>query len=58
MGASKGALLRGVLRDFCGLVGAALIAWGAYEIYRPAGFIAAGVLLLSAATMAARAGGE
>ena len=35
-----------ILRDLAGLVGAGLVAFGAGEIYRPAGFIVAGALLL------------
>lgn len=42
------------LRDAAGLLGVALVAYGAHEIYRPAGFIVAGVLLVVGAFLAAR----
>ena len=42
-------------RDLGGLVGAGLIAYGAGLIYRPAGFIVAGLLLLASAFLLARA---
>jgi hypothetical protein len=35
-----------LLRDLAGLAGVALIAFGAWQIYPPAGFIVAGVLLV------------
>jgi hypothetical protein len=38
-----------LLRDIVGLVGAALIALGAGMIYRPAGVLVGGVLLVSLA---------
>jgi hypothetical protein len=38
-----------LLRDIVGLIGAALIAVGAAMIYRPAGLLVAGVLLVSLA---------
>lgn len=52
-----GAALRvimGVLPDMAALAGAALTAYGAALIYRPAGFIAGGVLLMAMAFLAAR----
>jgi hypothetical protein len=45
-----------LLRDAAGIVGAALIAYGAGLVYRPAGFIVAGVLLVGGAYLAARGG--
>lgn len=44
-----------VTRDLAGLGGAALVAYGAWLIYVPAGFIIGGVLLILAAVLAARA---
>lgn len=43
-----------ILRDVAGLSGGGLLAFGAGEIYRPAGFIVAGALLLGAAWLSAR----
>lgn len=43
-----------LVRDATGLSGAALVAFGAGEIYRPAGFIVAGALLLAGAWLSAR----
>ncbi len=42
-------------RDLAGLGGAALVAYGTWLIYVPAGFIIGGVLLILAAVLAARA---
>lgn len=42
-------------RDMAGLLGAGLCAYGVAEIYRPAGLIVAGALLLTAAVLSARA---
>jgi len=44
-----------VTRDLAGLGGAGLVAYGAWLIYVPAGFIVGGVLLILAAVLAARA---
>jgi len=44
-----------VTRDLAGLAGAGLVAYGAWLIYVPAGFIVGGVLLILAAVLAARA---
>lgn len=41
-------------RDAAGLIGAGLISTGAGMIYRPAGFIVAGFLLLVGAVLDAR----
>lgn len=41
--------------DVAGLAGSASISYGAWLIYRPAGFIVAGVLLLTGSILAARA---
>lgn len=43
-----------VLRDVSGLAGGALLSYGAWLAYKPAGFIVAGVLLLAGAVLAAR----
>ena len=43
--------LRGILNDLCFLGGGALVATGAWEIYRPAGFIAAGAVLVAFALL-------
>jgi len=42
-------------RDAAGLLGAGLVAYGVGEIYRPAGLIVAGVMLLTAVILSARA---
>jgi hypothetical protein len=44
------------LRDAAGLFGAALVAYGAWLVYAPAGFIAGGALLIAGAFLAARGG--
>ena len=49
------AALPGVSRDGMGIVGIALISYGTWRIYAPAGFIVAGLLLLSIAVLVARA---
>jgi len=41
-----GALVRNVGRGLPGIGGPLLIAYGLYEVYRPLGFICAGVFLL------------
>lgn len=48
------ALLPSLLRDAAGIAGAASLAYGAAAIYRPAGFIVGGVLLLAAALLTGR----
>lgn len=40
--------------DSAGLLGAGLISYGAEQIYRPAGFIIGGFLLLAASWLSAR----
>lgn len=40
--------------DLAGLAGATAIAYGAWLIYEPAGFIVGGMLLLAAAWLGAR----
>lgn len=42
-----------VVRDLLALAGSALVAYGAWLIYEPAGFIASGVLLLTATMLSA-----
>lgn len=41
--------MKDLVVDAVGVVGAGLIAYGAWLIYQPAGFMVAGVLLLSGA---------
>lgn len=41
-------------RDLAGLAGAGLVAYGAWLVYAPAGFITAGTLLLAGAALLAR----
>ena len=43
-----------LLRDGGGLAGAALIAYGAWLVFPPAGFITGGVLLLAGALLLSR----
>jgi hypothetical protein len=40
--------------DVAGLIGAALISYGAWMIYRPAGLILAGAMLITAALLMPR----
>jgi hypothetical protein len=42
------------LEDVVGVAGAALISYGAWLVYRPAGFLVAGALLLIGAIFVAR----
>jgi hypothetical protein len=51
-------VLPGIARDLAGLVGVALMVYGAWLIYPPAGYITAGLLLLVGSLLAARAEGE
>lgn len=44
-----------IARDVTGLLGAGLMSVGVSEIYRPAGLIVAGAMLLTAAFLSARA---
>lgn len=48
------AILPPLVRDCIGITGAALLAYGAWLIYRPTGFIIAGLLLMMAAIILAR----
>lgn len=48
------AALPALLRDALGLLGASLIAYGAWLVYPPAGFIVAGALLLAGVWLTAR----
>jgi hypothetical protein len=43
-----------LLCDAAGIGGAGLIAYGAWLVYAPAGFIIGGILLLAGAVMTAR----
>lgn len=47
--------IAGLLRDAAGVAGAALIAYGAWCVYRPAGPIVGGLLLLAGALLVGRA---
>lgn len=47
-------LLAPALRDAAGIAGASLIAYGAWRIYAPAGFIVGGALLLAGSLLLAR----
>jgi hypothetical protein len=47
--------LPALLRDASGLGGAALVAYGAWCVYVPAGYIVGGLLLLAGAWLHARA---
>jgi ABC-type protease/lipase transport system fused ATPase/permease subunit len=51
---SLSARLAALARDLAGLAGAGLVAYGAWLVYRPAGFIAGGVLLIAASILLAR----
>lgn len=42
------------LRDAAGVAGVASIAYGAWLVYEPSGFIVAGILVLAAAVASAR----
>lgn len=50
------ATLFAVLRDIAGLAGIALVSYGAWLVYQPAGFIAGGAILLAGAVVSARGG--
>lgn len=43
---SAAAGIAGLLPDGIALLGGSMIAWGAYRIYEPAGFVVGGALLL------------
>lgn len=52
---ARGALLLAtVMRDLAGLAGAGLVAYGAWLVFPPAGFITGGVLLLAGALLLLR----
>lgn len=44
------------VRDAIGVCGAALVAYGSWMVYEPAGFIVGGALLLVGAVLHARGG--
>lgn len=44
---SIGAVLPGIILDAAGIAGVGLVAYGAWMIYPPAGFITGGVLVLA-----------
>jgi hypothetical protein len=49
-------VLRGVVVDFLGVAGLALVAYGVWDIYRPAGLIVGGVEMVMASYLLTRAG--
>jgi len=49
-----GGHLPDLARDLAGLAGAGLISYGAWIIYRPAGFLVAGAMLIVGSFLAAR----
>ena len=49
-------IVAAIARDVCGLAGAGSIVTGFALLYAPAGFIVAGVLMVTAAVMLARRG--
>jgi hypothetical protein len=52
-----GGSMPGILRDLAGIAGAGSIAFGAWQIYAPAGLIVGGALVLTAVYFLARAEG-
>ena len=48
------AFLAAHIEDGAGLLGAGLVSYGAEQVYRPAGFIIGGILLLAGAWLSAR----
>jgi hypothetical protein len=48
---------RAVVRDAVGIAGAALIIYGVWLIYRPAAYVLAGLMLLTASVLLARGEG-
>ncbi len=44
-----GAVLPDLLRDVAGIAGAAAISYGAWQVYRPAGWIVGGALAVAGA---------
>lgn len=52
LGAALKAAAPALIRDGAGLSGVALIAYGAWLVYEPAGFIVAGTLLVAGALLA------
>lgn len=47
-----------ILDDVLGVGGAGLVSYGCWEIYRPAGLIVLGAMLLTAGMLRARAGAQ
>jgi hypothetical protein len=45
-------------RDLVGMAGAALVAYGCWQVYQPAGFIAGGAMLIAGVAYSALAKGE
>lgn len=48
------AIAPSVIRDSIGIAGSCLIVYGAWLVYEPAGFLMAGLMLMTAALLAAR----
>jgi hypothetical protein len=48
-----GRVLPALIRELAGLAGAGLIAYGAWLVYAPAGFVTGGILLLAGSLAAA-----
>lgn len=46
--------LPALLRDVCGMAGAIMIAWGTAQIYRPAGIVVGGLMLVTGAILLGR----
>jgi len=46
-----------LVRDLVGMTGAALVAYGAWQIYQPAGFITGGAMLIAGVAYSAIAKG-
>lgn len=49
------AQVRGLSREGAGLIGCALVSFGAWMVYAPAGFIVAGLLLVAGAVLTPKA---
>lgn len=57
LGRASAAVLPSLLRDIAGLIAVALICYGAWLTYPPAGFIVGGVLLLAGVMLLSRKAG-
>lgn len=52
---SKMPAIGSTIRDIAGYAGAASLSYGAWLVYKPAGFIVVGLLLLAGSLLASRA---